>query len=144
MVGPRLERKPPPPWEKAQLAPSSVIMSSLSVGPWGQNSSMTVALVKRSFFSAHKQGHPLWTVLTETSFDVFLCKLLLGQHVSAANQALIPSCTYSFDIKYTSWGSRGTWGPRQARRALVRESEKKQGIRNWKLEHLNHCIFKLN
>lgn len=110
--------------EESPAGARSVIMS-LSVGPWGQNSSMTVALGKRSFFSAHKQGHPQWTVLTETSFDVFLCKLLLEQHIST-NQPLIPSRTYSFDIKYTSWRSWGPWGPRQARRALVRERERRK------------------
>lgn len=86
---------------------------------------MTVTLGKRSLFSAHKQGHPQRTVLTETSFGVFFCKLLLEQHIST-NQSLSPSCTYSFDIKYTSWRSWGPWGPRQARRALARENERRK------------------
>lgn len=67
------------PLEESPVGARSVIMS-FSVGPGGRNSSMTVALVKRSFFSAHKQGHPQWAVLTENSFDVSFCKLLLEQH----------------------------------------------------------------
>lgn len=64
-------------------------------------------------------------LLPETSFEVSLCKPFQEQHISATEteQKLFVQCTYSFDVNYTSWTSRGPWGSRQARHALVKESE---------------------